>query len=350
MMMNEEKQLILDTTNRIMSDLCTPEVVDAAEKGEFPAELWKTLEETGLTLAGFPESMGGSGGSIEDSLMIVREAARFGAPIPLAETFIAARLVQLAGGSSLEGPSTIALGKFEIDGQSRLTGRADGVSFARWCRTVVFVANQNGQQVLCSVPLEQFDVVNRNSMAGEPRDSIKGSFDLGEDQMFPVEGDLQRELELLGAVTRSVMMSAALESILELSVQYALDRNQFGRPIARFQAIQQQLAVLAGEVAASIRAADAVIESVSNSEWLDEIEVAVAKSRIGDAVGVSTDIAHQVHGAMGYTMEHVLNHRTRRLWCWRDEFGGERVWWEVLGKRFAERKANMIWSAISKLG
>jgi len=89
---------------------------------------------------------------------------------------------------------------------------------------------------------------------------------------------------------------------------------------------------------------------VSRSEWLDEVEVAVAKSRIGDAVGISTEIAHQVHGAMGYTKEHVLNHRTRRLWSWRDEFGGERVWHEVLGRKFASQPSDELWRQVASLG
>jgi acyl-CoA dehydrogenase len=349
-MMNEEQQLILDTTRKILSDLCTPEVIDAAEKGNFPTELWTTLEETGLTLAGFPESMGGSGGSIGDSLMIIREAAKFGAPIPIAEMFIAARLTQLAGGNAVTGPATIATGDFTIERDALLVARAENVAFARWCDVILFVADKGDTQVLCTVPLDLFEVSHGHNMAGEPRDSLKASFELAENQMIVVDTDLHRELELLGAATRAIMMAGALESILELSVQYALERTQFGRPIARFQAIQQQLAVLAGEVAASIRAADALIDSFADSTLLDETEVAIAKSRIGDAVGLSTDIAHQVHGAMGYTKEHVLNHRTRRLWGWRDEFGGERVWQERLGATFTAKSPDELWQVVASLG
>lgn len=342
--MNEEQQLILETTNRILNDLCTTEVVNDSQAGSFAAELWRTLDETGLTLAGFPESVGGAGGRIQDSLMVIREAAKIGAPLPLAETFIAAHLLQSVGQYIGDGPLTIAVGNFEIDSHSILTGRADNVAFARWCKHVVFIANRNFTPVLCRVPLSLFEISQVTNMAGEPRDTVEAEFAIAENQIFNMEMDLSDELQLLGAMTRSVMMSGALESALELSVQYALERQQFGRPIARFQAVQQQLAVFAGEVAASIRAADALIES---ADRLDQMEVAVAKSRIGDAAGTGAEIAHQVHGAMGYTMEHNLNHRTRRLWCWRDEYGNERYWQEVLGKQVTSVGADELWPMIA---
>jgi acyl-CoA dehydrogenase len=340
---NEEQQLILETTNRILNDLCTAEVINNSEAGSFAGELWQTLSETGLTLAGFPESLGGSGGQIQDSLMVIREAAKFGAPLPLAETFIAAHLLQSVGEQAGDTPLTVAAGTFEIDSNSMLTGQANNVAFARWCKDVVFIARKNSRPVLCRAATDQFEVSLGSNMAGEPRDGIRANFKILENQVFETSADLSNELQLLGAMTRSVMMAGALESALELSVEYALQRNQFGRPIAKFQAVQQQLAIFAGEVAASIRAADALVESAGA---LNEMEVAVAKSRIGDAVGISADIAHQVHGAMGYTMEHNLNHRTRRLWCWRDEYGNERYWQQVLGKQITAVSADELWPMI----
>ena len=342
--MNEEQQLILETTNRILTDLCTTEVINNSEAGSFAGELWRTLSETGLTLAGIPESLGGSGGQIQDSLMVIREAAKFGAPLPLAETFIAAHLLQSVGEPAAgNAPLTVAAGDFEIDSHFMLTGCADNVAFSRWCKDVVFIARKNSGPVLCRVPIDQFEISQGSNMAGEPRDGISANFTIMENQIFETSTDPSSELFLLGAITRSVMMAGALESALELSVEYALQRNQFGRPIARFQAVQQQLAIFAGEVAASIRAADALVESAGR---LDEMEVAVAKSRIGEAVGISAEIAHQVHGAMGYTMEHNLNHRTRRLWCWRDEYGNERYWQQVLGKQITAVSADELWPMI----
>lgn len=86
-----EQQLITDTIRRILQDQCAKVTVDAAEAGVWPAGLWQTLEDNGLTLAGISEASGGTGGELAASLLMIREAASVGAPLPLAETFIAAR-------------------------------------------------------------------------------------------------------------------------------------------------------------------------------------------------------------------------------------------------------------------
>ena len=97
MTMNEQQQLIVETSHRIFSDLCTKEVVDRGEAGEWAQALWHALETSGLTLAGIAEDAGGSGGDVADALLVIRQAAEFAAPIPLAENFIAATLLVEAG-------------------------------------------------------------------------------------------------------------------------------------------------------------------------------------------------------------------------------------------------------------
>jgi acyl-CoA dehydrogenase len=124
---------------------------------------------------------------------------------------------------------------------------------------------------------------------------------------------------------RSVQMTGALEAVLELSVTYASDRRQFGSPLLRFQAIQEQLAILAAEVAAT-QAAVAV--ALDEPDWQ---RTAAAKIRAGGAAGHAVRIAHQVHGAIGFTDEHQLHHFTRRLLSWRDEYGTEHEWAARLG-------------------
>ena len=60
--------------------------------------------------------------------------------------------------------------------------------------------------------------------------------------------------------------------------------------------------------------------------------------RVGEAAGTGAAIAHQVHGAMGFTYEHTLHHATRRLWAWREEFGNETYWAMRLGRMVAEQR------------
>ena len=344
--MNEQQRLIKDTLDRMLTDLCTPDVVDRSEAGVFAKELWDALAQTGLTVAGLPEAAGGAGGEPEDSLLVIREAARYAAPVPLAEHFVAGMLIAGQQGQVGQEILTVAAGDFRVDASGRVTG--SGVApFARWCDRLVLVATAAGGGKLCVLPLSDLRVEEGGSLAGEPRDVITADTSPGVAEVMNAGHDAAGRLELMMAGVRALQMAGALESILELSVDYALERKQFGRPISGFQAIQHQLANLAGEVAAATMAAHAVSAAFKN---LDQVDIAIGKARIGEAVASGTDIAHQVHGAMGYTMEHRLNHRTRRLWGWREEFGNERHWALLVGKAFLEDGPDHLWDKVTRRG
>jgi alkylation response protein AidB-like acyl-CoA dehydrogenase len=152
---------------------------------------------------------------------------------------------------------------------------------------------------------------------------------------------------LPGALMRAAQMAGAMERVLALTVQYAKDRVQFGKPIGAYQAIQQQLAVLAGQSAAATRAVDAAFETAARGDDLF-FDVAVAKIRAGEAAGVAASVAHQVHGAIGFTDEHVLHYFTRRLWTWRAEFGSESFWARRLGTHaLSELGPDRLWPAVT---
>lgn len=346
-MMNNEQSMLKDALERLLTDMCTADVVDAAEAGHWPADLWQSLTEMGFTLAGISEQAGGTGGDIADSLLVIREAARFAAPLPLAEHFLAARLLEESSQTVTRSVMTVASGNFSLDDQGRLRGHADHVAFARWAEEIVLVATRDDQQFVCRVEAADVEIVPGTNLAGEPLDAIDVDLVLPDVSFAKAQAESTRRLFVMGAALRSLMMAGALESILQMSVQYAMERSQFGRPISKFQAIQHQLAALAGESAASTMAAHAIVETFAESS---EMDTAIGKARIGEAVSVCTDIAHQVHGAMGYTMEHSLNHRTRRLWSWRDDYGNERYWQLQVGQNFLDSDSGSLWASITNLG
>jgi alkylation response protein AidB-like acyl-CoA dehydrogenase len=144
------------------------------------------------------------------------------------------------------------------------------------------------------------------------------------------------------ALLRTGQIAGALDHALELSVGYTRERQQFGRPLAQFQAIQQQLAVLAEETAAAGMAAAAAFKAMDRKEA--GFEIAAAKLRANRAARAATGIAHQVHGAMGFTAEYALHHLTRRLWAWQTEGGNERFWGERLGAQVAALGASSFWT------
>jgi acyl-CoA dehydrogenase len=146
-------------------------------------------------------------------------------------------------------------------------------------------------------------------------------------------------------MVRAAQMAGALESILEQSARYATERKQFGRPIGSFQAVQHNLAILAGHVAAAGIAAENAFRAADRGDA--SFEIAVAKVRAGEAAGIGAGLAHQAHGAIGFTYEHTLQFSTRRLWSWRAEFGSESRWAMQLGRRVAARGAERLWSDLT---
>jgi acyl-CoA dehydrogenase len=341
--------IIVDTATRIFQDLCEPTTVNDAEKGVWPKALWDALEESGLPLAWVPDDLGGAGAAMADGFAVLRVAGRFAAPVPLAETLMAGWLLARAGIAVPSGPITVAPvhadGHIVLRDDLRLAGRARRVPFARSAGHIAVLTHRENDVAVALVASAGLPINQSTNLAGEPRDDV--SFDGAVPAAVrPVALD-EDLLVGFGAAVRLQQMAGALEKILEQSVQYALDRSQFGRPIAKFQAVQHNLAILAGEVAAASAAADAAAEACSQLE-IGIAEVAIAKVRGGEAAGTGAAIAHQVHGAMGFTYEHSLHHATRRLWAWREEFGNEAVWAQRLGRMVAAHGADRLWPFITQ--
>lgn len=152
-------------------------------------------------------------------------------------------------------------------------------------------------------------------------------------------------------------MSGALETMLQISTDYVQERVAFGRPLGKFQAVQQNLARLAGEVAAALTAASSSADTLARFEedpasgiTEDDVflEVASAKIRAGEAATEGPAIAHQAHGAIGFTSEYRLQRYSRALWRWRDDFGAESIWALELGEKTAAAGAEALWPALTR--
>lgn len=336
--MSEELTLLTDTARRILAENCTPGLIESAEAGECPAALWQTLEAAGLTTAGISEGAGGVGGEAHWGAAVMSLAGRFAVPLPLAETWLAARMLEASAQSVPEGRMAVASGNFALK-DGRVSGAATGVAFAGWVDHVALV----GPTFVALLAADDVAFEPVTTISGEPAADVE----VNAPPVSVANAGVQEELLEQGAVIRSSMIAGALEYMLESGVQFAQERDQFGRPIAKFQAIQHQLAVMAGEVAAARRVADLAAAALDTSA-LPGL-AAAAKARCGEAAGVCSDIAHQVHGAMGYTREHSLNLRSRRIWRWRDEYGHEAFWQRRLGQKALTHGADGVWGFLTEL-
>ncbi len=336
---NELAGILADQVNRLLADTATREVKRAAELGDWPAALWAGVEEAGLPLALVSEDAGGVGAGWAEAEVVMRAAGRHQAPLPLVETMLAARMLEGAGLPIPDGPMTLAPippgDALTLDGE-RLSGRASRVPWGgRAGHVVLLLEGEGGTAIVLAEPGEP--VANAN-VAREPRDDLTWTEAVV--QAAPTNlsaGDLRH----WGAFARAAQMAGALEFVLAESVRYANDRSQFGRPLGKFQAVQQQLAALAGEVAAAGASVLAAARALDRGRA--GFEVACAKIRCGEAAGKAAAIAHQVHGAIGFTQEHALHFATKRLWSWRAEFGGEAQWSQELGREMARLGADRLW-------
>jgi acyl-CoA dehydrogenase len=338
------RPLFATTAERLLGERVTPASREAAEGGEWPAALWQDIEESGLTFALVREAFGGAEASWNDVFPIAIAAGKYAAPVPLLETLLVNGLLDQAGHEPPLGPSTLSADMLILS-DGTVSGQLDNVPFARQADHVL-CAVQDGKTVQWAL-LQRADGILTGeglNIAREPRDSLAFT---SARPVILLERPASNLDPLLagGALMRAAQIAGALEAITNMSVQYAGERVQFGRSISKFQAIQQMLAQLAEQAALSYTATDrAFSEGLTDP---DRLSLAVAKAVTSEAAGHGAQIAHAVHGAIGFTYEHALHHFTRRLWSWRSEFGSQSVWNSRLGRAACARGSAAVWPAVT---
>jgi acyl-CoA dehydrogenase len=350
----ESESLIAETARRILADLADPQTVNKADD-KWKAPAWAALEAAGLTLAWVPENLGGAGADVADGFAVLRQAGRFAAAVPLAETLLAGWLLSRAGIASPK--AAMACGpardgdRVALAANGTLTGSLRAVPFAKDARHIAVLARRdNGGSAVALVEASQARIADGASLGGDALNAVSFSGARPAAVKDAPAGLDPQALLLMGAAVRSMQMAGALEAILDLAVAYANERVAFERPIAKFQAVQHNLARLAGEVAVALAAAGSAADAIANAPAFDEavfLEVASAKIRVGEAATEGAGIAHQVLGAIGFTQEHTLHRFTRRLWAWRDDFGNESAWAVKLGQVVAAKGADGLWPMLA---
>jgi acyl-CoA dehydrogenase len=353
-----DQDLVIETVRDILSGF-EPFALTAERRWD--SGLWTALAEAGLTGVGLPEEAGGSGGELADAVAIVRTLAAGAGAVPVAEQLLVAGPALVAADLDLPSPElplTFAVADavrvHPVDngdgpGRFTLTGTVPDVAWAGVASGVALLAPAPagiGGSVLALVDASRLPTTDASNLAGEPRGSLVLD-------AAPASGALLTEAQAADvraryALARAVQLAAALERVLAWTVQYAGERHQFGRPLGKFQAIQMELAEMAGEVTAVTALTDAAVQSLDHGDAGFVLAAAAAKVRAGVAVEVVARLAHQVHGAIGFTQEHKLHHLTRRLWSWRDEAGSDLAWSRVLGAGLLADEDG-LWPALTRV-
>lgn len=326
--MSEIAAMLGESIGRLLADRLDEDAMRAARTGAWPGDLWQALAELGVPLALVPEDAGGFGIDTADALSLIRLFGRHVVPLPLGETMLANAVLAGAGLPLATGPAALVA-----------AGWADRVAWGRYCRTFVIETRDGIARIDAGTDSGAAVIAAGANLAGLPRDRMR----------LPDRGGVAMPGTLLlrGALVRALQCAGALEQVLALTVAHVSARVQFGRPLAKFQAVQQQLATLAGEVAAAAAAADLAADAFVADPATADVAIAVARVRIGEAVGKANAIAHQLHGAIGFTAEHRLHVLTTNLWAWRDEYGGASRWATLLGDRALVAGRDGFWPMVT---
>lgn len=322
-------------------DPALAEMMDAvfAEHGR-DTDLWTRLDGLGLVRLTGTEESGGSGAGWYEAAELLTAAVRHGVRIPLAENdLLASWLLEAAGIGSDNALRTVCL----LDEH----GNADAVPWASHADRIVVVWPQGDGYLAADVVADSVTITPGVNMIGEPRDGV--SVDSSALRGARVGTDLVAQLALKSALARAIQVCAALDRALELSIEHATSREQFGRPLAKFQAVQHLISDIAAEAALARSATEAALSVAVATDWSSpqlEFLVAAARSCAGHAASVVVRNAHQVHGAIGTTVEHRLHEYTRAALAWRSEFGSVRYWDARLTDMAMQAGPHRLWELI----
>lgn len=309
--MNEDGNFLVDALRRQLSGLVTSEGIRAIEGGASAADLWRELDGSGFADAMLPEMAGGAGIGLAQAFPLLFAAGEFCVPVPFAETIIARGMLAAQGVSAPPGAAIIFAPSSAILPGGRLASHA--------------LVDRDGVPTLIAV-----------TGAGNDLFGTGGATSLEEREVLAALAPDPDAILVAAAAVAAGLMAGAMARVLEMSLRYASERQQFGRSLGKFQAIQQQLAVLAEQVlSAQVAARTAFVGTA-----FDPVRVAAAKCRANEAGGIVCNIAHAIHGAIGVTAEFDLQLYTRRIKQWQLAFGSESFWGARLGQaRVASRLA-----------
>jgi acyl-CoA dehydrogenase len=322
------------------------DVGEAGATGWSP-HLWNALQQNGFSDVPVPEELGGAGGSVADAIQLLRAAGAHAAPVPLAEAgLVGGWLLASAGLALPNGVRTVLppAATLRLDGD-RLFGTVQAVAWGHRAEHVIGLVD--GVVVLAPGPAASFGgpAVSRGvNLAEEPRDTVVFDGVPVTARADASNGVTEQSVWERTALGRVALMAGAVSAIAAMTLRYSGEREQFGRPIARFQAVQAHLVTIYQQAAVVASAVDGAVEAVELGRG--GFEIACAKTLADRAAQLVTAAAHQTHGAIGMTKEYPLHYLTRRLWAWRDEAGGHRRWADRLGAALVARGPDALYPAI----
>ncbi|NIB44093.1 acyl-CoA/acyl-ACP dehydrogenase [Pseudomaricurvus alkylphenolicus] len=337
------RELFESTVRRICEDHVPIERVSAAEEKGWSPALWELFESSGFSQALAVDESGESGASWGDLCGVLMICGQYSLPLPLPEAMFANYLLTRSGLEAMSGSLSFGVdGDLCLEG-STVKGSLRDIPWGGDVDHVIGLVGTSNPMVVLMSRADAAQVNRTTNIAGEPRDELyfDGVTPLA---VAPLAASMNKDvLKLGGAMLRSAQIAGAMQGVLALAAEYVNDRVQFGRPIARFQAVQHQLAICAEQTAATVVSAELACAQFDNGS---EVSTMVAKISSAEAAAAGAAITHAVHGAIGFTQEYPLQLSTRRLWSWRSEYGSLSYWSQRLGSKVCAAGSDKLWARI----
>lgn len=323
----------MSDTARLLADSVDTFLARHAEATE--AELLAALQSSGFAMALASEDHGGLACSWSEAAIVARLWGYHAAPLPIVEMLMAGQIASAAADPDL-APSLAVASMSSGDGQTAIAAHHAG---QRFC-----LAAREGAVVAFPIPMESGEIAT--TIASEPYRRIP----------FPTDGTasfsrpLPPHSEILrrGTILTTARMLGAMDRIVEIIIEHAKLRTQFGRPLAKFQLVQTLISDAASEVDATRAALERALLFLDRA-WDDDLAWYAAKGQAARAATLVAANAHQLMGAIGFTQEHVLHAYTRRLWAWRDAWLSQTGAEEALGRRACEAGGGRLWSLLADM-
>ena len=334
--MKDEVKIILDICDKILLKNVDHHLRLNLEPN---STQFKTLKNeiisSELTKLLVKEDLGGAGMTLTDIIPIIQLSAQYGTPIPFIETIISNFLLSELN-IKAENDFITLTNKTEniLIKKNKISGNFKSIPYLHLAEKILVETEFKNQKYIILFKKGGKLTLQKNFLSEPKFDLDASELEIISMMEKPEPIDVQNLL----INVRSIQSFGAMEKILKLCIEYCSQRKQFGRTLSKFQMIQNHISEIALEVAAS--GASLSTLKNNNKNFYNLKSTAIPKIRTGIASGKVIALSHQVHGAMGFTKEYELSYFTKALNSWRNEFGNEIYWQNILGKLFLNQNKN----------
>ena len=319
--------MILEALERVLDDQGNSAAIRQFEADGDAGALWTTIEQGGFLDVMLPEDLGGAALALPELVPILECLGRHGVILPIAQSIVARALIG--------GQAPVPAGMITIANRMQRIANGDLVCVRTpFGSAADYVLTHDGTAMLL-MPC----ATAQRTCVGDPRNSTATLSWRNVAPVLRLAGS-EQTLNAFAAAMTAALLSGAMQRTFDMALDYCNTRVQFGKSIGKFQALQQQLSVMAEHVLAGAIAAECAFRCEGPTP--DPLASAIAKSRTSEAASLIAATAHAVHGAIGMTDEYDLGLLTRRLHDWRMSYGAEDHWNQIIGQQILKGDGTLV--------